>query len=370
MQGLKALAQLFNLNTLSSLVDLITGYLQNYEWGSLNALADLRGVNPSGSPEAEIWFGVHPSGPSTVERELGQITLQEAINLAEEEMPYLVKILAAQRPLSLQTHPDATQAASGFADNRSKPEMICALTPFQALCGFKTTSEAYEVSTQLQLPEDLLFMIKDAVDFSQVIESILTKERKRDIESLTQTCKELIEGGSLSSEAETIIKLAKEYPEDPSLLIIPMMQIHTLKPGEALFLKPGALHAYLEGVALEVMGSSDNVVRAGFTTKEKDPATLLKILDFEASPQIQTPSSGHHRYQTMTSEFDLERIEGTTIQVSGREGTDIVVSTLMDTVLTSEKEELVVKQGSAAWIPKTEGAYHIQTEGIAYRVIG
>ena len=370
MQGLKALAQLFNLNTLSSLVDLITGYLQNYEWGSLNALADLRGVNPSGSPEAEIWFGVHPSGPSTVERELGRITLQEAINLAEEEMPYLVKILAAQRPLSLQTHPDATQAASGFADNRSKPEMICALTPFQALCGFKTTSEAYEVSTQLQLPEDLLFMIKDAVDFSQVIESILTKERKRDIESLTQTCKELIEGGSLSSEAETIIKLAKEYPEDPSLLIIPMMQIHTLKPGEALFLKPGALHAYLEGVALEVMGSSDNVVRAGFTTKEKDPATLLKILDFEASPQIQTPSSGHHRYQTMTSEFDLERIEGTTIQVSGREGTDIVVSTLMDAVLTSEKEELVVKQGSAAWIPKTEGAYHIQTEGIAYRVIG
>ena len=370
MQGLKALAQLFNLNTLSSLVDLITGYLQNYEWGSLNALADLRGVNPSGSPEAEIWFGVHPSGPSTVERELGRITLQEAINLAEEEMPYLVKILAAQRPLSLQTHPDATQAASGFADNRSKPEMICALTPFQALCGFKTTSEAYEVSTQLQLPEDLLFMIKDAVDFSQVIESILTKERKRDIESLTQTCKELIEGGSLSSEAETIIKLAKEYPEDPSLLIIPMMQIHTLKPGEALFLKPGALHAYLEGVALEVMGSSDNVVRAGFTTKEKDPATLLKILDFEASPQIQTPSSGHHRYQTMTSEFDLERIEGTTIQVSGREGTDIVVSTLMDTVLTSEEEELFVKQGSAAWIPKTEGAYHIQTEGIAYRVIG
>lgn len=370
MQGLKALAQLFNLNTLSSLVDLITGYLQNYEWGSLNALADLRGVNPSGSPEAEIWFGVHPSGPSTVERELGRITLQEAINLAEEEMPYLVKILAAQRPLSLQTHPDATQAASGFADNRSKPEMICALTPFQALCGFKTTSEAYEVSTQLQLPEDLLFMIKDAVDFSQVIESILTKERKRDIESLTQTCKELIEGGSLSSEAETIIKLAKEYPEDPSLLIIPMMQIHTLKPGEALFLKPGALHAYLEGVALEVMGSSDNVVRAGFTTKEKDPATLLKILDFEASPQIQTPSSGHHRYQTMTSEFDLERIEGTTIQVSGREGTDIVVSTLMDTVLTSEKEELILKPGSAAWIPKTEGSYHIQTEGIAYRVIG
>jgi len=351
-------------------VDSITGYLQNYEWGSFNALADLRGVDPSGSPEAEIWFGVHPSGPSTVERESGRITLQEAIDLVEEEMPYLVKVLAAQRPLSLQTHPDATQAASGFDDNRSKPEMICALTPFQALCGFKTTSEAYEVSTRLQLPEDLLSMIKDAVDLSQVIESILTQERKRDIESLTQTCEEMIEGGSLSPEAKTIIKLAKEYPEDPSLLIIPMMQIHTLKPGEALFLNPGVLHAYLEGVALEVMGSSDNVVRAGFTTKEKDPATLLQILDFEANPNIQTPSSSHHRYQTMTPEFDVERIEGTTIQVPRREGTDIVVSTLMDTVLISEKEELIVKQGSAAWIPKAEGAYHIQTAGIAYRVIG
>jgi len=351
-------------------VDSITGYLQNYEWGSFNALADLRGVDPSGSPEAEIWFGVHPSGPSTVERESGRITLQEAIDLVEEEMPYLVKVLAAQRPLSLQTHPDATQAASGFDDNRSKPEMICALTPFQALCGFKTTSEAYEVSTRLQLPEDLLSMIKDAVDLSQVIESILTQERKRDIESLTQTCEEMIEGGSLSPEAKTIIKLAKEYPEDPSLLIIPMMQIHELKPGEALFLNPGVLHAYLEGVALEVMGSSDNVVRAGFTTKEKDPATLLQILDFEANPNIQTPSSSHHRYQTMTPEFDVERIEGTTIHVPRREGTDIVVSTLMDTVLTSEKEELIVKQGSAAWIPKAEGAYHIQTAGIAYRVIG
>ncbi len=351
-------------------MDSITGYLQNYEWGSFNALADLRGVDPSGSPEAEIWFGVHPSGPSTVERESGRITLQEAIDLVEEEMPYLVKVLAAQRPLSLQTHPDATQAASGFDDNRSKPEMICALTPFQALCGFKTTSEAYEVSTRLQLPEDLLSMIKDAVDLSQVIESILTQERKRDIESLTQTCEEMIEGGSLSPEAKTIIKLAKEYPEDPSLLIIPMMQIHTLKPGEALFLNPGVLHAYLEGVALEVMGSSDNVVRAGFTTKEKDPATLLQILDFEANPNIQTPSSSHHRYQTMTPEFDVERIEGTTIHVPRREGTDIVVSTLMDTVLTSEKEELIVKQGSAAWIPKAEGAYHIQTAGIAYRVIG
>ena len=370
MQGLRASAQLFNLKYSLSLVDLITGYLQNYEWGSFNALADLRGVNPSGSPEAEIWFGVHPSGPSTVDRELGQITLQEAINLAEEEMPYLVKILAAQRPLSLQTHPDATQAALGFGDNRSKPEMICALTPFQALCGFKTTSEAYEVSTRLQLPEDLLLMIKDAADLSQVIESVLTKERKRDVQCLTQTCEELIEGGSLSSEAETIIKLAKQYPEDPSLLMIPMMQIHTLQPGEALFLNPGVLHAYLEGVALEVMGSSDNVVRAGFTTKEKDPATLLKILDFEANPKIQTPSSGHHRYQTMTPEFDVERIEGTAIQVSGREGTDIVVSTSMDTLLTSEKEELTVRQGSAAWIPKTEGGYHIQTEGIAYRVIG
>ena len=351
-------------------MDLITGYLQNYEWGSFNALADLRGVNPSGSPEAEIWFGVHPSGPSTVERDSGRITLQEAIDLEEEEMPYLVKILAAQRPLSLQTHPDQIQAASGFDDNRSKPEMICALTPFQALCGFKTTSEAYEVSTRLQLPEDLLSMIKDAVDFSQVIKSILTKDRKRDVEFLTQKCKELIEGGSLSSEAETIIKVAKEYPEDPSLLIVPMMQIHTLKPGEALFLNPGVLHAYLEGVALEVMGSSDNVVRAGFTNKEKAPATLLKILDFEASPKIQTPSPGHYIYQTMPPEFDLERIEGTAIQVPSREGTDVVVSTLLDTVLTSEKEELILKPGSAAWVPKTEGSYHIQTEGIAYRVIG
>ena len=341
-------------------MDLITGYLQSYDWGSLNALADLRGVEPSGSPEAELWFGIHPSGPATIEGELGQIELKEALDLVEEEMPYLVKILAAQRPLSLQAHPDATQAISGFGDNRSKPEMICALTPFQTLCGFKTISEAYEVSSRLQLPEDLLSMMKSSGGFSEVLKSILTQGREGDAIALTRSCEELIEDEFLATEVRTISKLAEEYPEDPALLIVPMMKIHILKPGQALFLNPGVLHAYLEGVAIEIMGSSDNVVRAGFTSKHKDPVT----------PQIQTPSSGHYRYQIATPEFNVERVERQTVQVEDREGTDIVVSTLMSTTLISKKKELIVEQGSAAWIPKTDGAYQIQSEGVAYRVIG
>jgi len=351
-------------------VDLITGYLQSYDWGSFNALADLRGVEPSGSPEAELWFGIHPSGPATIERELRQITLQEALDLVQEEMPYLVKILAAQRPLSLQAHPDATQATSGFDDNRSKPEMICALTPFQTLCGFKTVSEAYEVSSRLQLPEDLLSMIKSGGDFSEVLKSILTQGREGDAIALTQMCEKLTEDEFLASEVRTIRKLAEEYPGDPALLIVPMMKTHILKPGQALFLNPGVLHAYLEGVAIEIMGSSDNVVRAGFTSKHKDPATLLEILDFRSAPQIQTPSSSHYRYQTATPEFNVEQVERQTVQVEDREGTDIVVSTLKNTTLTSNKKELIVEQGSAAWIPKTDGEYQIQSEGVAYRVIG
>ena len=114
-------------------MDLINGYLQKYEWGSLSALAELRGIEASGSPEAELWFGVHSSGPATLMREHGRVSLEQALKAVQEEMPYLVKILAADQPLSLQAHPNVIQASSGFEDKRSKPEMICALTQFEAL---------------------------------------------------------------------------------------------------------------------------------------------------------------------------------------------------------------------------------------------
>ena len=349
-------------------MDLINGYLQKYEWGSLNALAELRGVEASGSPEAELWFGVHPSGPATIEREHGQVSLQQALNEIQEEMPYLVKILAADQPLSLQAHPNVTQASSGFEDKRSKPEMICALTRFEALCGFKPISEALEICSHFNFASDFLSVMESSGGFTEVTKSILTQDRAAEVAALLQRCHEA-EEEIFSSEISTIKRLAEKYPKDPALLLVPMMRKFTLEPGQALFLDPGVLHSYLGGVALEVMGSSDNVVRAGFTSKPKNPIALLEIIDFELRPEIQVPSSDHHRFKVPASEFDVEKINES-VKVNDREGTDVVVAASKETTLTSEKETLIIQQGSAAWVPLAEGSYEIQTLGSAYRVVG
>ena len=349
-------------------MDLINGYLQKYEWGSLSALAELRGIEASGTPEAELWFGIHPSGPATLEREHGQVPLQQALNEIQEEMPYLVKVLAADQPLSLQAHPNVIQASSGFEDKRSKPEMICALTQFEALCGFKSVSAALEICSYLNFASDLLSVMESSGDFTEVTKSILTQDREEAVTALLQRCYEA-EEEMFSSEISTIKRLAEKYPKDQALLLIPMMRKFTLEPGQALFLDPGVLHSYLGGVALEVMGSSDNVVRAGFTSKPKDPLTLLGIIDFELRPEIQIASSSHHRFKVPTSEFDVEKINAS-VQVKDREGTDVVVAASRETTLTSQKETLIIQQGSAAWVPLAEGSYEIQTLGTAYRVVG
>ena len=211
-------------------MDLINGYLQKYEWGSLNALAELRGIEASGSPEAELWFGVHPSGPATLEREHGQVSLQQALNEIQEEMPYLVKILAADQPLSLQAHPNVTQASSGFEDKRSKPEMICALTRFEALCGFKPISEALEICSHFNFASDFLSVMESSEGFTEVTKSILTQDREAEVAALLQRCHEA-EEEIFSSEISTIKRLAEKYPKDPALLLVPMMRKFTLEPG-------------------------------------------------------------------------------------------------------------------------------------------
>ena len=178
--------------------------------------------------------------------------------------------------------------------------------------------------------------MESSADFMEVTKSILTQGREAEVAALLQRCHKA-EEGMFRSEISTIRRLAEKYPQDPALLLIPMMRKFTLEPGQALFLDPGVLHSYLGGVALEVMGSSDNVVRAGFTNKTKDPLTLLGIIDFELRPEIQVPSSGHHRFKVPTSEFDVEKINES-VRIKDREGTDVVVAASRNTTLTSEKK--------------------------------
>jgi mannose-6-phosphate isomerase len=249
-------------------VQRVHGVVQHYAWGDPVFIPSLLGVEPDGEPWAELWFGTHPSGPATLDdgRPLHNVT---------GDLPYLLKVLAAAEPLSLQAHPDAEQARDGFErgiypDPNAKPELLCALTDFDALCGIRpvddTTALLHELGTRC---------LADVLA-SDGPRGVLTALYAGAIESLP-----VIDACATSSrpEATWVGRLAERYPGDPSVVATLLLNLVHLCPGEALRLGPGNLHAYLHGAAIELMGSSDNVVRAGLTTKPVDVDELLRIVD-------------------------------------------------------------------------------------------
>ena len=402
-------------------MDRLAGRLQHYDWGSSTALAELRGVEPSGKPEAELWFGTSRAesagsgpGPGPDGEYLPDGHPDQR---AQPDLPYLVKLLAADRPLSLQVHPDTRAAADGyrreeeagigpddptrsFPDPGPKPELLCAVTRFEALCGFRPVPEALEVARALGVPAHLLTLLdqpgQDA--WGHVVGTTLAgaggTDRESDIDRLVEAARKVLEGGESATagrsghgtvEAETVVRaaevvcrLADRYPRDPALLLVPMLRRLVLQPGEAMFVGPGVLHAYLGGMALEVMTPCDNVVRGGFTSKHVDTRALVDLLDTGKVPGVQRSVEGVHCYEVPVEDFAVWRIEGRhTLQVrtdphagagapaGRRQGPDVVVAIEGRTVV---EDDLVLAPGEAALVPVTDGAYQISVDGIAHRV--
>lgn len=282
----------------------IHGFAQHYPWGDTTAIPLILGVPSDGRPWAELWLGTHADGPST---------LADGRQLAEEsgELPYLLKLLAAARPLSLQTHPNEEQAADGFErgkyrDANAKPELLCALTPFDALCGFRP-----EAATQSLLRELGLGDFANALNDG--LQSTMTALYREEIDwrAAIAACER-----HRLPEAELVTQLAKQYPTDPAVAATLLLNRVHLSPGEALFLEAGNLHAYLSGVGVEVMGASDNVVRCGLTDKTVDVDELLRILRFEVlNDPVLSPIEvrpGQWRYPTPDAPFELWRFEVST----------------------------------------------------------
>lgn len=258
----------------------IDGVVQHYAWGDPLTLPRLMGRHPDGRPWAEVWFGTHHGGMATLS-ETGTL-LVDAVG----ELPYLVKFLAAAQPLSLQTHPDRDQAAAGFAreneagipvdaaariyrDTGDKPEMIIALSPFEALCGFRPVDDTLHLLAALgctALAERLA-----RTGLPATVAAIY--ERAEPLDAVIAAC-----ARSQAPAAQLVVDLAARYPHDPSIAVTLLLHRITLAPGEAIFLGPGNLHAYLHGTGVEVMSSSDNVVRGGLTSKHVDVAELLRIV--------------------------------------------------------------------------------------------
>ena len=311
--------------------------IRHYDWGSRSALARLQGrPTPSERPEAELWLGAHPSAPSQVDLDGQQVPLDawiardSARALGERGtalhggvLPFLLKVLAPQRALSIQTHPNAAQARRGFEreehaglaaddprrcyrDARAKPELICALTRFEALCGLRPAAQVDELLAAVDTrAARALRSAARAGGSAAALRALLDI----DATGLAQTLAALARAGT--PLGEPIARLAEQYPGDPGALAPLLMQRVELAPGEALFLEAGEIHAYLGGLGVEVMGNSDNVLRCALTAKHVDATELFATLHGrEGTPRVLRPREGV--YETPAREFELAvlRVEG------------------------------------------------------------
>ncbi|MFF3651807.1 mannose-6-phosphate isomerase, class I [Streptomyces sp. NPDC002181] len=322
-------------------MDRLTNTIRPYAWGSTTAIPGLLGVEPTGEPQAEMWMGAHPGAPSRLDRGAGETTLADVIAADPERelgaaavakfgprLPFLLKLLAAGAPLSLQVHPDLEQAEAGYADEESrgipieaghrnykdpnhKPEMVCALTPFDGLCGFRPPLEAAALLEGLGVDSlkpyaDLLRAHPEEAALREMLTAVLTADR-------AEMARTVAEAGAaierLGGPYAPYASLVHHYPGDPGVVAAMLLHHVRLQPGEAMFLGAGVPHAYLDGLGVELLANSDNVLRAGLTPKHVDVPELLKIVRFEpADPAVQRPEgNGEEVYESPVDEFRLSR---------------------------------------------------------------
>ncbi|MFF4587630.1 mannose-6-phosphate isomerase, class I [Streptomyces sp. NPDC001388] len=320
-------------------MDRLDNTIRPYAWGSPTAIPHLLGTEPTGEPQAEMWMGAHPGAPSRTERgtlaavidadpqrELGERTVARF----GPRLPFLLKLLAAGAPLSLQVHPDLAQARKGYEDEERrgipvdaphrnykdanhKPELICALTEFDGLCGFRQPLRAAALLDGLGVDSlkpyvDLLHAHPEEAALREVLTAVLTadpEDMTHTVTAAAAACDRL--GGDYTPYAG----IAHHYPGDPGVIAAMLLNHVRLQPGEALFLGAGIPHAYLSGLGVEIMANSDNVLRCGLTPKHVDVPELLRVVRFEpGDPGILRPEAspdGEEVYETPIDEFRLSR---------------------------------------------------------------
>lgn len=295
-------------------VEPLRGRVRDYAWGSRTVLAQLQGRPvPSPGPEAEFWLGAHPDSPSSVRRDGTEVSLLDllaaepgrwlsgpVVDRFGPRLPYLMKVLAADAPLSLQAHPDPVQAREGYArqatalaagsvvprnyaDAYHKPELLVALTPFDALCGFRDPRVSAAAFEAFGVP-DLAAVVEALRDgpggLAAAVRALLTWPEP-DRAALVSAVVAADVAAGFAADVELVRQLARRYPADPGVLVALLLNHVTLAPGEAIWMPAGNLHAYLRGAGVEIMAASDNVLRGGLTPKHVDVPELLRILRFE-----------------------------------------------------------------------------------------
>ncbi|MDT5036888.1 MAG: mannose-6-phosphate isomerase [Micromonosporaceae bacterium] len=323
-------------------MELLDNPIRRYAWGSRTAIATLQGrPTPTAGPEAELWMGAHPDSPSTVDG----VPLTEVIaadpaavlgagTLARfgARLPYLMKILAAAEPLSLQAHPDPEQARAGFAaeeatgvpadapgrnyrDPYHKPELLVAVEPFEALCGFRDPVVTADILAGLGVAD----LATTVAALRRDDPSVALRDAVTGLLALTGTAgKSLVEevvAAARTAGHELAVALGERYPGDVGVVVALLLNHVRLAPGEAVWMPAGNLHAYLRGTGVEIMAASDNVLRGGLTPKHVDVPELLRVLRFEVLPDpVRLPREvgpGLVTWPTPVEDFALCRAEAT-----------------------------------------------------------
>ena len=288
-----------------------------YAWGSPTAIPDLLGIPATGEPLAELWFGAHPDSPSTiVDGPLDAAIAADPAGLLGAEvaaafdgrLPFLLKLLAAEHALSIQVHPTLAQARAGFAaeqargvpldapdrnyrDANHKPELLYALTEFDALCGFRSVEATRELLDALDVSD--LAPIQAALvgddPLQAAFELLLGADetvRTQLLAAVRPACERLVAGdGEWALAASMSLRAARDFPGDIGAVLALLLNPVRLAPGEAIFLGAGNVHAYLHGLGVEIMANSDNVLRCGLTGKHVDAPEVLRVADFSALAQ-------------------------------------------------------------------------------------
>ncbi len=376
-----------------------------YPWGSRTAIASLTGrPSPTPEPEAELWMGAHPVAPSFVERAGVRASLQEVVSRApgEElgervvrelgpELPFLLKVLAAAEPLSLQAHPTIEQARAGFdaeerrgvprgapersyKDRSHKPELLCALTRFEALSGFRRIDETLRLFDALGVKElePVLAPLRaspDARGLEETFRTLMTMPAEARGPIVTATLKACAKkDGPFARERALAMRLAELYPGDIGIVSALLLELVVLEPGDAIHLGAGNLHAYVEGTGVEIMASSDNVLRGGLTKKHVDVPELLRVLDFGAGAAkvIHPRAIDAHEsvWDTPAREFRLSRIElrgePVTRSVDGPE-------ILLAVDGSVRADAIAVAKGESVFVPASTTSYTLDGRGTLYR---
>jgi mannose-6-phosphate isomerase len=338
----------------SSTVELLRNAVRPYAWGSRTAIAQLQGREvPTPHPEAELWMGAHPDDPSRVigadgvERSLLAVLDEDPVGMLGERcakrwhnrLPFLLKVLAADEPMSMQAHPSAEQALAGFEreqaqgiprtaprrnypDPTAKPELVCALTEFHVLAGFRDPQHTVELFKALNAPRfgryaSLLAEQPDADGLRTLFTTLITLPAAVVDDLLPEVVDACVqhvkERGPYSLECRTVLELSEQYDADVGVLAALLLNRLVLGPGEAVYLSPGSPHAYLRGTAVEIQANSDNILRCGLTPKHVDVPELLRVLDFaEGTMPVlrgEPATPNMHVYATDAPEFELSRLE-------------------------------------------------------------